>query len=186
MPKDFARKTTRPAPKKSAQRKRRETITPTKQRLVFHAPSFSSGLVVGALVVILIAYAPEIVEQSVGPLETQESATTKQPRVKFEFPQLLSQSEIAADPNSYQVPEPKANQTFRIQAASFRNHGDAEKLRAQLLLQNLPIQVDKMTIKGQEWHRVVVGPFERRVEAQRAMTKLREQNLAAIWLGQTG
>jgi cell division protein FtsN len=43
----------------------------------------------------------------------------------------------------------------------------------------------RSSINGENWYRVVIGPFDRKVEADRAMTKLREKNLAAILLKET-
>jgi cell division protein FtsN len=48
------------------------------------------------------------------------------------------------------------------------------------LLQNLPVEMSTSQVKGQRWHRVVVGPFARKLDAERARTKLREQDLPAI------
>ena len=69
-----------------------------------------------------------------------------------------------------------------IQAASFRDKLDADQLRAQLLLQDMPAVTSVTDASGSTWHRVVVGPFPRKVEANRAMTALREQNLSPMWL----
>ena len=69
---------------------------------------------------------------------------------------------------------------YRVQAASFRDANDAQQLRAVLLLQNLPVELSSSNVKGQLWHRVVVGPFTRKLDAERARTKLREQDLPAI------
>lgn len=69
---------------------------------------------------------------------------------------------------------------YRVQAASFRKADDADQLRALLLLQNLPVEMSTSQVKGQRWHRVVVGPFTRKLDAERARTKLREQDLPAI------
>ena len=65
-------------------------------------------------------------------------------------------------------------------SASFRDANDAQQLRAVLLLQNLPVELSSSNVKGQLWHRVVVGPFTRKLDAERARTKLREQDLPAI------
>ena len=62
----------------------------------------------------------------------------------------------------YSVPKPTVpgeEIIYRVQAASFRDANDAQQLRAVLLLQNLPVELSSSNVKGQLWHRVVVGPF---------------------------
>ena len=192
MPKDFAgrgssnsqrkpRKNTRA--KNSGQRRR---ATPT-TRTLFHGPSFSFGILLGAAIVLTGLYAPEILQaQKSAPAAKNDSAGSPSPAntVEFEFPDLLQNSQVQAQPDNYPVPEEAANptRTYLIQAASFRNAADADQLRAQLLLLNLPVAIQPSTVKDTTWYRIVVGPFDKKVEAQRALTKLREQRLAALLL----
>ncbi len=180
MPKDFAGRG------KSTPRKRKTNRRASpKQRVLFHGPSFTSGALVGAAIVILAAYGPELLEGQVTSAPPADGQAQESPRIKFEFDSMLKESEVQADPEPYAVPEelrPEAAGKFHIQAASFRALEDAETLRANLLLQNLPAQTLARDVTGSRWYRVVVGPFERRVEADRAMTQLREQGLSAIWI----
>jgi len=182
--KDYAgrsRATTRTAKRK---RKPAKRVNP-KQRVLFHGPSFAVGALVGAAIVILTAYGPELFEVPQSTADTADVDETPAPALEFEFPDLLKNSEVKADPKPYAVPEQlknNADREYHIQAASFRNHPDADKLRARLLLENLPAQTSSNDVNGQVWYRVVVGPFPRRVEAERAMTRLREQGLTAIWM----
>jgi cell division protein FtsN len=183
MPKDYAGRGRAPT-KAKRKRKPAKRVSP-KQRVIFHGPSFAVGALVGAAIVILTAYGPELFEV---PQVTQNTTATDEraaPALEFDFPDLLKNSQVVADPEPYAVPEElqsTANRSYRIQAASFRNHTDAEQLRARLLLENLPAQTSTSDVSGQVWHRVVVGPFPRRVEAERAMTRLREQGLTAMWM----
>ena len=183
MPKAFASRS-RTAKRQPAPRKKPTPRTsPVKQKpVLFHGPSFSSGALIGAAVVLAAAYAPEFLRQ--GELDNKALETSEQtPTLRFEFPQLLRDTEVQGDPNSYSVPKPSApgeEVIFRVQAASFRNADDADRLRALLLLQNLPVEMSSSEVQGELWHRVVVGPFTRKLDAERARTKLREQDLPAI------
>ena len=78
-----------------------------------------------------------------------------------------------------QSPRHRAKKLSIEQVASFRDVDDAQQLRAVLLLQNLP-ELSSSNVKGQLWHRVLVGPFTRKLDAERARTQLREQDLPAI------
>jgi cell division septation protein DedD len=183
MPKDFASRSRtakrKPAPRKTPTRR----TSPVKQKSVlFHGPSFSSGALIGAAIVLAAAYAPEFLRQT-DLAKNLSDSTEKTPTLQFEFPQLLRDTEVQGDPSSYSVPKPSApgeEVVYRVQAASFRKADDADQLRALLLLQNLPVEMSTSQVKGQRWHRVVVGPFARKLDAERARTKLREQDLPAI------
>ena len=180
MPKDFAGRS-KPKPRK---RKTNRRASP-KQRVLFHGPSFTSGALVGAAIVILAAYGPELLDRQAAATPASEGSAQRSPEIEFEFDAMLKESEVQADPEPYAVPEelrPEAVSERHIQAASFRALEDAETLRANLLLQNLPAQTIASDVTGNRWYRVVVGPFARKVEADRAMTRLREQGLSAIWI----
>lgn len=183
MPKDFAaRGRTRAHKRPPAKRKKTN-----QKRTLFHGPSFSSGAIVGGAIVILAAYAPEFLStDSASPeADGKDPIITRQPLVEFEFPKVLKEQEILADPKAYEVPEPPAETPlsfYTIQAASFRNGADAETLRADLILNDLPAQIDTRLVSDKVWFRVTVGPFPRKVEADRAMTRLRDMRLIPIWL----
>ena len=192
MPKDYAgrgraaNKSQRKPKKQPAKRRSSQN-----RRVLFHGPSFSSGALIGAAVVIIAAYAPELLNEASGNASESEQANvgaadqSAETKLTFEFPDMLRDTEVATNPDTYKVP---AKQTtpppggYHIQAASFRSERDAEQLRAKLLLQDLPTQRSVNHDTGPTWHRVVVGPFARKVEADRAMTRLREQNLSPMWL----
>lgn len=134
---------------------------------------------------LLAAYLPEWINTE--PMSTAKTATSasENAKVTFEFPDLLKDSEIQVDTSAYESrpPDPAAKPTsFRVQAASFRDEDDANEFRAKLILLNLSATVVTGTGSTGEWHRVIVGPFERRVDANRALTKLREQGISGVIL----
>ena len=190
MTKDFAKRggSAKPTKRKPRAASTRSRATPTrgkKKSLTFHGPSFSSGAIFGALVVLLAAYLPEWMEAAPDDpvLNTAESSDT--PRVTFEFPDLLKNGEIKVDTSLYESNEPAGTEkpsAFRVQAASFLDEKDANEMRARLILLNLPAVVEINNSSTGTWHRVILGPFERRVDANRALTKLREQGISGIIL----
>ena len=196
MTKDFAnRGRAEKAPAKKARpagKPRPSRATPTRgkptrggRNSVFHGPSFSSGAIFGAIVVLLAAYLPEWMnDQPSDPAVAGESPPPS-PNVPFEFPDLLKDSEIQVDTTPYQdntaVSATQAI-SFRVQAASFREAKDANEMRARLILLNLSATVVTKDSPTGTWHRVVLGPFERRVDANRALTKLREQGISGVIL----
>lgn len=168
------------------------------RRTLFHAPSFSAGVVMGAVVVLGAAYLPELLGDPAAVREAPAVAVVDaRPELTFEFDQLLRNSRVIADPEPYfSAPRASADipagtptgtttaaepEVFLLQAASFRSQEDAERLRAALLLMDLPASSNSTSLANGVWYRVTVGPFDSRVQAERAMTRLREKNIAAIW-----
>ena len=105
----------------------------------------------------------------------------------FDFDKKLKSNKIEGDAGLYRTlkAETQLSQTYRIQAASLSEKGKADRLRAELLLAGLEATTKRSNVNGENWYRVVIGPFDRKVEADRAMTKLRKKNLAAILLKET-
>ena len=62
--------------------------------------------------------------------------------------------------------------SFLLQAGSFRNEQDAERLRAQLGLAGFSAKLEAVTVRGGErWYRVQLGPFN----SESAVTSARKQ-----------
>ena len=190
MTKDFANRgdSAKPAKKKPRAATPRRRATPTRgnrKSLTFHGPSFSSGAIFGAVVVLLAAYLPEWMETAPNDPILDAAESSKEPRVTFEFPDLLKNSEIKVDTSPYVPNEPidtEKPSVFRVQAASFLEEKDANEMRASLILLNLPAFVEENNSSTGTWHRVILGPFERQVDANRALTILREQGISGIIL----
>ena len=179
MTRDFAKRSASP---KKKTRRRPRPASPDPKRVLFHGPSFSSGAIVGALIVLIAAYAPEFLDSRSGAIPTSATASGDDAKREFEFDfhDILSGSKVTPDPDAYPVPDPsdEAERSYTLQAASFRTEARAEQLRAALTLENLPVRV--AFVGG--WYRVIVGPFDRKVDADRAMTRLRQRELAAAWV----
>ena len=191
--KDFANRgqSTKPAKKRSrpSPQKRSARATPPrgKKGTRFHGPSFSSGAIFGAVLVLLAAYLPEWLEKPPGSKD-QGTDSPATPSVTFEFQDILKDREIQVDTSTYPTGGPQAAEkpkSYKVQAASFRDKGEAEELRANLLLSNLPATVVVNDGETGRWFRVTLGPFDRQVDANRALTKLRERGISGIVLNST-
>ncbi len=166
----------------------RRTSSPVR-RTLFHAPSFSAGVILGAVIVLGAAYLPEFVDgrdPASGEPATTAAEPVAAPQLTFEFDDLLKNSRVTADPEPY-ASEPAGSEAapdeeIVLQAASFRSRDDAERLRAALLLMDLPAATSDITIQTGRWYRVTVGPYTDPVEAQRALTRLRQKDIAAMWM----
>jgi len=140
------------------------------------------GILIGLGVAVFLmvkGYLPEIKQhlpsldsKSSGPTESalveEEIAAPKKPRYDFftvlpEMEVVVPEQELSrkadkAEPVTNTTAD-KAQDNYILQAGSFRNASDAEQLKAQLALLGSMATVQKVTVNGQTWHRVRVGPF---------------------------
>ena len=187
MPRDFAKQ----AGTKSIRRKpavKRKKNSPTETRRL---RDFFSGSCFGVFLSVLGFYflgttASEDLFEIVAQKDSSETEIIYE-NDSFDFDKKLKSNEIKGDAGLYKSPdaEMQLSQTYRIQAASLSEKGKADQLRAELLLAGMEATTKQSNINGENWYRVVIGPFDRKVEADRTMTKLREKNLAAILLRET-
>ena len=89
---------------KSKKRQPAKRVSP-KARVLFHGPSFATGALVGAAIVILTAYGPELLQVQDSPADTAKTDTSDAQPLQFTFPDALKHSEVAPDPEPYAVPE---------------------------------------------------------------------------------
>ena len=101
----------------------------------------------------------------------------------FEFYELLETDEVPVDlpgdkpavskpaivPNAQPATPPKAKRWI-IQVASFAQVADADRVRAQLILNGLPnTDIESVNVQGKgTFHRVMVGPFDKRSALNKA------------------
>ncbi|WP_163835956.1 SPOR domain-containing protein [Spartinivicinus ruber] len=135
----------------------------------------------------------------------QQSANSQQPtKAVFDFYTILTENEtIVSDPappkpkptakpvtnqNDNKEEQPKAvqapqsvNESYVLQAGSFRNKTDAERRRAQLILMGLSAQTQRVNIKnGETWFRVQVGPFKTKDKLGKAKTLLASNKIDSL------
>ncbi|MGI1679174.1 MAG: SPOR domain-containing protein [Cellvibrionaceae bacterium] len=128
----------------------------------------------------------ETTHQKTSPKKTstaklKETASDGAPAPDFVFYELLKENEliVETDPTVSQQAALKALERteYIIQAGSFRSHEDAERLRAKLILNNLPARIDTKTVGESTWHRIMVGPFKNRPMTAKARGTLASMNI---------
>ena len=178
MQKDFSsRRTGKALGKKEQALKKRGSISSVKA-----SASFIFGLVVGLIAggsavgfyagIFSLGAASNVVKE-------QSSSPTK-PAVVFTFPTKLSADTVVADFSAYGEISGAAPLEYDLQVASFTGQKRAEELRASLILDSFQASTLVVSKSERVSYRVVVGPFLRRVEAERARTALRGKGLNPI------
>jgi cell division protein FtsN len=107
---------------------------------------------------------------------------------QFDFYEMLPKFEVvipeedgtappAAGPGSGPVEKPGA---YILQAGSFRNHADADRVRALIAMQGVESKIQKVTIDRDTWHRVRVGPITNLQQLEETRSKLRNARIDAL------
>lgn len=156
-----------------------------------------AGMLIGlglAGIVMMKGWAPKLRQETPQPSlpPAQETVAAPEPeKPKYGFYEVLPEMESvvpdAEVKQAQQVPPPvlDPNARYVLQAASFRNAGDAESLKAKLALLGLRASVQTVAINGQDYFRVRVGPFADLREVDAARTTLEANGLQAIALKET-
>lgn len=115
--------------------------------------------------------------------------SAREPR--FDFYTILPESEVfvpepathknesmpAAQPTS---PNTGSGAQYLLQAASFRNHADADNLKASLALLGITASIQSVTVNNEAWHRVRIGPFNNDKKLRDTLETLKNNNIHAM------
>jgi cell division protein FtsN len=79
------------------------------------------------------------------------------------------------------TPKPElAPGRYWIQAGSFRRYQDADRRKAELALLGLGSSIQAVTLEGQTWHRVRIGPLPDSAQAESTRRRLAEAGIGAL------
>jgi len=111
-----------------------------------------------------------------------EAATAAAAGEKYDFYQMLPNFEVVVPekekdvkrdmPATAKVERPGV---YVLQAGSYRNEADADRVRAQLSMQGIDAKVQRVAVDSDVWHRVRIGPITKLDD----LNKLRKQLQAA-------
>lgn len=105
--------------------------------------------------------------------------------MQWDFYDIFPKSEVpiveeyTPDGAKVGVPAPSA---YLLQAGSFRNADDADRLRAELILLGMDVFTREVETDDGKWTRVLVGPLDTQLEMERQRRRLAEANIASIAL----
>jgi cell division protein FtsN len=96
---------------------------------------------------------------------------------KFEVVVPEKDKEIRPDIKS--VPETRRG-TYVLQAGSYKNFADADRVRAQLALQGVESKVQKVSVDNDTWHRIRIGPISKLDELNHLRQILRKSDMDVL------
>ncbi|MDE1922972.1 MAG: SPOR domain-containing protein [Gammaproteobacteria bacterium] len=82
-------------------------------------------------------------------------------------------------PDIVAAPETRPG-TYVLQAGSYKNFADADRIRAQLALQGIESKVQKVSVDNDTWHRIRIGPVSDLKELNRMRAILRKSNIDVL------
>jgi cell division protein FtsN len=173
----------------------------SKRRTGGSSLSGTAGFIVGlafGLCVALGVYlfdrrpAARMAQQS-APMTRDEAQTTPKPapasqneETQFDFYEMLPKFEVVIPEQDGRVPAESAAGpvqkpgAYILQAGSFRNHADADRVRALIAMQGVESKIQKVTIDKDTWHRVRVGPITNLQKLEDTRSKLRQAQIDAL------
>lgn len=103
--------------------------------------------------------------------------------MQFDFYDLFPKSEVPIV-EEYNLEglrvESEGPFAYLLQAGSFRDPNEADRLRAELILLGMEVFVKEIKVDGNRWHRVMVGPLDTDLALNRAQDKLAEAAIESI------
>lgn len=112
--------------------------------------------------------------------------TGEEPGRQFDFYEMLPKFEVVvperekaegSQPRTAPIERPGA---YVLQAGSYRNFADADRVRAQLALQGIESRIQRVSIDNDTWHRVRIGPLRDLGELNRTRARLRQADIEAL------
>jgi cell division protein FtsN len=117
--------------------------------------------------------------------ETADSAA-EDPSKSYAFYDMLPKFEVVVPekekdvrPDLKPVPETRRG-TYVLQAGSYKNFADADRVRAQLALQGVESKVQKVSVDNDTWHRIRIGPISKLDELNRLRQILRKADVDVL------
>jgi cell division protein FtsN len=161
----------------------------SRRESAFHLGSFGAGVALGVAFTLAGALLPQWWSSSAtetAPIEAKSA--DPEPATRFEFFDRLPNARLTprTAPNA-RAPSPRQaaaeQREYLLQAGSFTNAEDAQRLSASLLASGLASETATVTLSsGAVRHRVIVGPFASSAATQRALTQLRDKDIEALVL----
>jgi cell division protein FtsN len=110
--------------------------------------------------------------------ESDAAASSGESNDRYDFYEMLPNFEVVVPEKDRDVkrdlPAARIERpgVYVLQAGSYRNLPDAERVRAQLALQGIDAKVQRVAVDNDVWHRVRIGPINDLAELNRVRKRL--------------
>lgn len=167
------------------------------------------GILIGlgtAVALMFKGYLPELKQQSPAVDTTIEDASgaallnddnesTPPQKPRYDFFTVLPEMEVVVPeqelrrkakrvpdpaPKTATASAPETTVNYILQAGSFRNANEAEQLKARLAMMGSTATIQTVTVNGDTWHRVRIGPFRGARQADEMKRMLSDNNIETM------
>ncbi len=151
----------------------------------FSLPTFLTGFLSGAFITFLAALwylkpAGDIPPSDAG--KPRAEPQTKVEEMQWDFYEIFPKSVVPIVEEYTNAGEKVVVDDSRwvLQAGSFKDPIDADERRATLILLGLDVGIQEVKVTGDTWHRVIAGPFDSKLQLNRAQDKLAQAEISSI------
>ncbi len=130
--------------------------------------------------------APEARADKVAGKKSAAAETTEDPARDYTFYDALPKFEVTVPERDHDVRRDLPDQpvvqpgVYRLQAGSYRNRPDAERVRDKLAKLGMEVSVQHVAIDAEEFYRVVIGPFNDLNKLNATRRQVRAADIDAI------
>ena len=158
----------------------------------------------GAVALMFKGYLPEL-KQSTPAVDSKPAAASeaallddaddsKPKKPRYDFFTVLPEMEVVVPEQELKLkakpvpatttsrPDTGDQDKYVLQVGSFQSSSDAEERKARLAMSGLIANVQTVTVNGQTWHRVRVGPFQGARKADEVRRMLADNNIDTLVL----
>jgi len=152
------------------------------------------GLVIGLSVYLITQFnnnATNVTAESSAPkppVTTTKPSSSEAPpeKSRFDFYTLLPEMEIFIPEQdkeaALRMPKLKRPGTYVLQVGSFKKFADADAFKAKLALQGFESKIQTITVDGNKWHRVRIGPITEMPALNDTRARLRKNDIEFMLL----
>lgn len=119
--------------------------------------------------------------------DSDPTGTARGSAEKYDFYQMLPNFEVVVPEKDKDVKRDlpagapiERPGVYVLQAGSYRNESDAERVRAQLALQGVQAKVQRVAVDADVWHRVRIGPITNLAELNKVRKQLHAAEVDAL------
>jgi cell division protein FtsN len=129
---------------------------------------------------------PEPQHRAAPPADAEATAANAEAGDRYDFYDMLPNFEVVVPEKDREVKRDQRTTrierpgVYVLQAGSYRNVSDAERVRAQLNLQGIDAKVQRVAVDNDVWHRVRVGPISELNELNRVRKQLQAADVDGL------
>lgn len=124
--------------------------------------------------------------RSTAKAQAAKAAEPEEPAAQYDFYDMLPKFEVVVPEKERDVrrdlPSARVERpgVYVLQAGSYRNQADADRVRSQLGKQGITATVQRVAVDADVWHRVRVGPLRDLDQVNRMRDALRAADIDAL------